>query len=74
VTKRRANAERVELDPMRDVRGPRGSDQWKWWWSSIGLLTNRHCAEAHDNDVVSGHLDHVWNTQRHLLPFYVEGD
>ncbi len=72
--KRWVETERVELDSMRDVHGPRGSDQWRWWWLSLGLLINRHCAEAHDNDVVSDHLDQVWTTQRHMLPFYVDGE
>ena len=71
--KRWANTKRVEIDnPMRDIRGPRGSDQWKFWHLSLGLLINRHVAEAIPDSVVSEHLDHVWNSQKHLLPF--DGD
>lgn len=69
MTKQWANTERVELGTFR---GPQGSDRWRWWWLSLGLLINRHCAEAHDDSLVSEHLDHVWNTQRHALPFPLE--
>ena len=74
MTKRWANEQRVELDPLRDVHGPRGSDQWRWYWLSLGLLINRHCPDAIPDSVVSEHLDHVWNTQRHMLPFDVDGE
>jgi len=50
------------------------TDLYRWWWLSLGLLINRHCADMHDDETVSRHLDHVWNTQRHLMPFQIEGE
>ena len=71
MTRKWITTERVEL--VDGLRGPHGSDQWRWHWLSLGLLINRHCAEAHDDSVVSDHLDYVWNSQQQLLPFHLEG-
>ncbi len=62
----------VELDKMRDVRGPRGTSEWAWHWLCLGLLINRHCPEAFDDDVVERELHRVWNEQCGDIPFLVE--
>jgi hypothetical protein len=62
---------RVEVgDPLRDVRGPRDSDTWRWWWLSLGLVVNRHCADFQSDESVSEALDRVWNDPvNYPLPF-----
>lgn len=57
-------------DPLLEFHGPRDSDQWRWWWLSLGLQINRHVAEYHDAETVSQHLDRVWNDpEKYPLPF-----
>jgi hypothetical protein len=64
--------ERVNLDPMRPVRGRCGSDSWRWHWLTLALLTNRHVPDCMPDEVVSKHLAKVWKEQRHLIPFDME--
>lgn len=63
------NEQCVTLDAMSSVRGPKGSDQWVFHWLALGLLINRHVPSFVDDDTVSEHLHHVWDTQRNDLPF-----
>jgi hypothetical protein len=62
------------VEPIDELRGPRGSDQWLFWWMSLGLLINRHVPDCIPDEVVSQHLDHVFRTQEHLMPFNTPGE
>jgi hypothetical protein len=42
--------------PLRELRGPYGSDLWIWWTYTLELKCNRHVAEYHSNETVSSAL------------------